>query len=188
MVRTVIGVLQALVLSAAAGGASLAIPSQAEEPTADERLRHVESSIYWRQRSYERAESRRQALIADQLGMNDIGRARAYASGPGGVVFYRQPLPLDAAYGVVPRAPGPGVFEPWPYVPGDIWGYRAPVSTPQPIGQQQVQTGPNRWESFPIYEQDLAAGPPPSALPLQSEEQLPSLPPPPRAPSGPRAF
>jgi hypothetical protein len=44
------------------------------------------------------------------------------------------------------------VFQPWPYVPGDIYGYPAyyPPAR-QPIGQTQVQTGPNRWESHPVY-------------------------------------
>jgi hypothetical protein len=47
------------------------------------------------------------------------------------------------------------VFEPWPYVPGDIWGYTYYSPMRQPVGQQQVQTGPNRWESHPVYDPPL---------------------------------
>src|SRR5207237_8435661 len=42
------------------------------------------------------------------------------------------------------------------YVPGDIWGYGAYYQPArQPIGQQQSQTGPNRWESHPVYDPPL---------------------------------
>jgi hypothetical protein len=47
------------------------------------------------------------------------------------------------------------VFEPWPYVPGDIWGYRYYSPMRQPVGQHQEQTGPNRWESHPVYDPPL---------------------------------
>lgn len=47
------------------------------------------------------------------------------------------------------------VFEPWPYVPGDIYGYTYYSPMRQPIGQQQVQTGENRWESHPVYDPPL---------------------------------
>jgi len=41
-------------------------------------------------------------------------------------------------------------------VPGDVWGYPAYYQPArQPIGQQQTQTGPNRWESHPVYDPPL---------------------------------
>jgi len=43
------------------------------------------------------------------------------------------------------------IFSPWPYVPGDIYGYQWYDPVPQSIGQRQIQTGPNRWESHPVY-------------------------------------
>ncbi len=61
---------------------------------------------------------------------------------------------LDSAYAYgYARAPfGVGhVFEPWPYVQGDIWGYPWYDRVPQPIGRREIKTGPNRWESHPIY-------------------------------------
>jgi hypothetical protein len=57
------------------------------------------------------------------------------------------------------------IFEPWPIVPGDIWGSDDAGSVRQPIGQRQIQTGPNRWESYPIYREPLPplpTAPPPS--------------------------
>jgi hypothetical protein len=73
---------------------------------------------------------------------------------------------LDATYafgrggprGIVRRRGWIGpqtVFEPWPFVPGDIWGYTYYSPMRQPVGQQQVQNGPNRWESHPVYDPPL---------------------------------
>jgi hypothetical protein len=76
---------------------------------------------------------------------------------------------LDAAYGYGYTRPfgfgrgGPQtVFEPWPYVPGDIYGYPLGYQAArQPIGRIEAQTGPNRWESHPVYE--------PTAAPVVTE-------------------
>jgi hypothetical protein len=68
--------------------------------------------------------------------------ARVYAFGPGSA-YFRRPLWSSTA----PL----GVFEPWPLVPGDIWGYPWYDYVPQPIGRIEIQTGPNRWESHPVY-------------------------------------
>lgn len=103
--------------------------------------------------------------------------------------------------GYGPRASWP--FEPWPRVPGDIWGYPQPRPIPQPIGHESAQTAPNRWTYRPVYRLPLSneAGesqpgmffhdrPPLGvALPAPAEEvQSPRpLPAAPR-PSGPRAF
>ncbi len=83
----------------------------------------------------------------------------AYESG-GSV--YRDPPSLDYIYAMGRRRarddygrrvwPGhPDIFEPWPYVPGDIWGYQWYVPIRQPIGRVEIQTSPNRWESHPLY-------------------------------------
>ena len=77
---------------------------------------------------YQINEARRQGLIARQLDLN-----------------YR--MNLSAGYG--PRYPNP--FEPWPRVPGDIWGFPMPRPIEQPIGHESAQTGPNRWTYRPLY-------------------------------------
>src|SRR5262245_37532114 len=129
------------------------------------------------------AEEKRQAAVADQLYLNDTMRFYAgYPTSRGQTIYYgylssaamyaygfvRPPMAFSSldyayAYPVVPPwgaysawRGGPAVFTPWPYVPGDIYGY--PMYYPparQPIGQTQVQTGPNRWESHPVYDPPL---------------------------------
>ena len=95
------------------------------------------------------------------------GGPNSFAAG-----FYGNAVPvvptanLDATYafgrggarGIVRRRGWIGpqtVYEPWPFVPGDIWGYTYYSPMRQPIGQQQVQTGENRWESHPVYDPPL---------------------------------
>lgn len=46
--------------------------------------------------------------------------------------------------------------EPWPFLPGDIYGY--PLAEPQinqPIGQRERKIGPNRWLSQPVYAEQV---------------------------------
>jgi hypothetical protein len=132
---------------------------------------------------YQISETRRQDLIARQLDLN-----------------YR--MSLSAGYG--PRYPNP--FEPWPRVPGDIWGYPMPRPIEQPIGHESLQTGPNRWTYRPLYAADVmpladaaeirasqrAALPAKVQLPGPSDlsEPVPPNPPPskPRRALGPREF
>lgn len=52
-------------------------------------------------------------------------------------------------------------FEPWPPISGDIWGYPLNERVRQPIGHQSGQTGPNRWNYRPLYEEDVEALPSP---------------------------
>ncbi len=47
--------------------------------------------------------------------------------------------------------PCPFPFEPWPRVPGDIYGYQLYQPSPQPIGHESGQVAPNRWIYRPIY-------------------------------------
>jgi hypothetical protein len=148
------------------------------------------------------AEEQRQAAVAVQLGQNEAQRAWAgMPSARGSAIYYGYPLAdRDYAYAYGAYAYGPpryGVFEPWPLVPGDIYGgvYVAPLR--QPIGQWQGQTGPRRWESHPIYDPPLAdyRPLPEVALPLPvvplpaaplPPEVIAPVPAPPR--SGPREF
>jgi hypothetical protein len=135
--------------------------------------------------AYQLGEERRRANIEYQLYLNDqlkywsgIPTSRGetiYYGVPGSFAagFYGNAVPvvppanLDFTYAFGRfgprgwRAFGPGwvgpqtVFEPWPYVPGDVWGYTYYSPMRQPIGQQQIQTGPNRWESHPVYDPPL---------------------------------
>lgn len=119
------------------------------------------------------AEEQRQAALAAQLAKND--QMRAWSGLPlarGTTTVYGYPpaavvapavapavMDLDFAYGVAYRqfVPGPrlSVFEPWPVIPGDIYGFVYTTPVRQPIGQWQGQTGPRRWESHPIYDPPL---------------------------------
>ena len=102
---------------------------------------------------YRLAEEKRQADVAQQLSLNDQMRFwNGYPTSRGETIYYGYLSPGAAvAYG----------FWPWPYVPGDIWAnnvwgsgaYYQPAR--QPIGQRQMQTGPNRWESHPVYDPPL---------------------------------
>jgi hypothetical protein len=101
------------------------------------------------------------------------GMPNAYAGAPygypaslygyAGPLLTRANLDYTYAYGAGPLWGGYGsggyplsVFQPWPYLPGDIYGYGAYYAPArQPIGQQQLQTGPNRWESHPVYDPPL---------------------------------
>jgi hypothetical protein len=128
-------------------------------------------------------EDQRQANVSQQLFLNDqmrfwngyptsrgsiyygyLSPAAIQAYGYGAPLMTRANLDYVYGYGAGPlwggsqqNWTGPlAAFEPWPYVAGDIWGYRAYYQPArQPIGQQQTQTGPNRWESHPIYDPPL---------------------------------
>lgn len=133
------------------------------------------------------AEERRLLRLDDQLYLNDAMRARYgwplsndrvvwYGNAAG---LYESPVSLDYAYAYAPRRlAGRGgrlyierywsaplsVFEPWPYVPGDIYGYDFPPGIRQPIGQRQFQSGPTRWESHPVYADELEPAAPAAAV------------------------
>ncbi len=78
--------------------------------------------------------------------------------------------------GFGPQLVGP--FEPWPRVPGDIWGYPQARPIVHPIGHESAQTGPNRWIYRPIYATPSpaapAAAPPDVVQPPQAGVQLPA--------------
>jgi hypothetical protein len=127
------------------------------------------------------AEERRQGAFAGQIAASDQVRAWAGLPTTGGVTLYYGGLSSATFAGTGPLAdldyayafggpvvsgylrerawfgPTRTVFEPWPYVPGDIYGYRFVQPVRQPVGQWQGQTGPNRWESHPIYDPPVPA-------------------------------
>lgn len=129
----------------------------------------------------EQAEARRQAIIARQIDL--VARMNAIN------------CLLDP-------------FEPWPAVPGDIWGYPQNERVRQPIGHESGQVGPDRWIYRPLYAEDVEGGPavpepvaPPRPsvsagpeLPAPSDVQQGGLRPAPatkslrRVPRGPRSF
>jgi hypothetical protein len=124
--------------------------------------------------AFQLAEERRQANLQNQIYYNDAARAAAgLPTTRGETIYYYSPyrnygvIPWDAAYAyggtygyssagpfgrrTVTYSTGP-VFTPWPYVPGDIYGYRTYPQVRQPVGQRQVQIDENTWESHPVYD------------------------------------
>lgn len=97
--------------------------------------------------SYRQAEAQRQDLISRQLDLN-----------------YR----MIWQRGFGPRWPDP--FEPWPRVPGDIWGYPGPRPVEHPVGYRSEQVGPDHWIYRPVYaaEASLPAASPGLATPAST--------------------
>lgn len=148
-----------------------------------EQLPGTSSSLQAGQEAYQRAEQQRLNAMSRQLGWNNEMRRRSalppwqwyydngyYNSGYGGYVgssvTATSSLSLwDAPTYGVPSLYGnsPGFLadsllqEPWyPYGNVDIFGYRYDNPVRQPIGRESVQTGPNTWESRPVYADDFA--------------------------------
>jgi len=117
-------------------------------------LTHSSAPVCAQQPSLE--EQRRFAGFLDQYNLVQGLKARAaYGAGipPYGVASLESiyAYPRQTGYAAAYNGYYGRVFEPWPYVPGDIWGYRYYDGARQSIGQRQVQTAPDRWESFPVY-------------------------------------
>jgi len=128
-------------------------------------------------------EARRRDAINRQLGWNEFYRWRAATGDP--TTLYYDPYLPHAPYGRY----GYDLFSaPWLGAPGPVLGYGYYDAVPQPIGRRQVQTGPNRWESFPVYAEDLlekeASPRPPRGRPLRAPSAPPKFDPPDRAPRG----
>ena len=118
-----------------------------------------------------RWDARRIDAINRQLGWNELFRARAATA--------RFDPWFDSPY--VPYRPDAG-WGGWPYAVGRIDGYGFYDAIRQPIGRRQVQTGPNRWESFPIYAEDVEKPVVPLSPPVV-ERSAPAAPVPPAASS-----
>lgn len=126
--------------------------------------------------AYNRAEEQRRFTIGQQRELNEELRARSYLP-PGPVIYYGPTVGYAysrRSLGYSRRLPyGYGRYEERvvarPIVPAVVWpnryyginSYTYPFKLPvrQPIGQQQTQTGPNRWESHPVYAEPLPSYP-----------------------------
>ena len=119
--------------------------------------------------AYMRNEERRRSEVSPQLDL--VERLNWYASAApyySGDVYYgsRSLTESSHAHGRWHRRRwsafkhGP-IAEHGRAVERDLWG-RSPLvgGVRQPVGQRQIQTGPNRWESHPIYAEPPA---PPAA-------------------------
>jgi hypothetical protein len=147
--------------------------------------------------AYARAETRRREGIVRQL--QSIGEMLWYSGVPG---YFRDPPSLGALYAYgsqrplaarrlpgggcydVPQNPQANLFEPWPLVPGDIYGYPYLDRVDQPRGHEIIATGPNGYVYRPIYGRDLPAPPPPAARPASPKPESPQpIPPKPAEPA-----
>jgi hypothetical protein len=144
--------------------------------------------------AYHLAEEKRQADVSQQLFLNDQMRFfSGYPTSRAETIYYGYTTPyygyatpfatranLDYiyAYGAaVPWGVPLAVFRPWPLVPGHIYGYPAYYQPArQPIGRQEIQTGPRRWESHPLYAPPAVNGTF-YAAPIESAPQVESIPP-----------
>lgn len=143
----------------------------AAEPAAQPQYPHGYGPVEAGQESYQRAEAQRGAAVQAQVELNGQMRQQAavpgvaaYAWAPGVVWGPRRAYRYGPwAYpGYVPYPPAAlrpyrSVFEPWPMVPGRIYGYPYLNWVPQSRGQVQIQIGPGVILSRPDY------GPPPQA-------------------------
>ena len=113
----------------------------------------------------ERFERKRRGNIDRQLNLLEQMRWHSGLPYPG-----RWPPSLDYIYGrglgpvYRPGVNGayrsynpsfPDVFEPWPFVPGDIYGYGYLDQVEQPLGHKVIEAGPDRQITQPIYQRDL---------------------------------
>lgn len=170
------------------------------------------------QEAYEHFEGQRRAAAGAQIELNQILRNRLPWSSPyGDTIYYAPPgygigsssfgygLTMHRPYGYSPQnylaataAFGPGSYIPYPSL--FAYDYPSPVIR-QPIGMRQVQTGPRRWESHPVYgDEGVRATAPPVVVPRRTvRERVPvaepvreSPPPPapmePKTRRGPREF
>lgn len=155
------------------------------------------------QEAHDRAEAERQEAFARQRELNALARAEAdpYAgAAPApGMAYGMPPLPVPPPVPLGPRRaryavqsqfrysyyyPYPmlrayrGVFEPWPYGPGYVYGFPYLPQVRMPAGQVQIEIGPGRWLSRPVYEGEGPALEPTPAPPRPEAAQPEVVPPP----------
>jgi hypothetical protein len=107
--------------------------------------------------AYHLGEEKRQGAVNQQIVLNDQMRYwNGYPTSRGETLYYGYMSPAAlAAYGYSGYGPWSG-FQLGPWMGSGLWGtpyYFQPAR--QPIGQQQIQVSPNRWESHPIYDPPL---------------------------------
>ncbi len=108
-------------------------------------------------------ESQRQTNVQRQLGLIDTMR---WLNGlPNRYTGLRNSPSLAAIYSGATEGlvPGGYVFEPWPYVPGDIYGFQWDDLGSQPVGNDIVFDGPNRYSYRNTYSSQPVATPPVAA-------------------------
>ena len=156
------------------------------------------------QQAYQEFEGQRRAAAGAQIELNQILRNRLPWSSPyGDTIYYAPPgygggysslgysslgygVTLHRPYGYSPQnylgatyAFGPGTYIPYP----SLFAYSyVPPPIRQPIGMRQVQTGPRRWESHPVYADDAPPPTPPAVAPRRAEPAPEAEPPPAPAP------
>lgn len=109
--------------------------------------------------AYQQAEANRQQAVSQQAGQNEFyryrpmsydfyGNAAYYHRGYGNgipAMYYSNYGEYRSGYRYAPFATGYSI----------VGGYNVPPPMiRQPIGRREIQTGPNRWESFPVYAED----------------------------------
>lgn len=114
--------------------------------------------------AYRLGEERRQTTASYQLNLNDNLRFRSgLPTSRGETIYYGYMSPVTSSY----LYPGDSA-----YFPAGVLYPSYPLYYPlarQPIGQRQEQTGPNRWESHPVYNPPLT---PYQPLPLVNSRLL----------------
>lgn len=126
--------------------------------------------------SHFRAEAGRRESLGRQLETNDAmawyAGAPTYAPYPPDLetVYAYPPGAFRGIWGASPTSiyrSYPGVFEPWPLVPGDIYGYPYVNRIEQPRGHVVIPYGRSSYYYGPVYDRDLAPVFPgnPNALP-----------------------
>jgi hypothetical protein len=127
------------------------------------------TSTYWLH------EQQRRQAIADQIGTQEHLR---WQSGLPSRLSPARPYSLESIYSGLAYAPGPDapwrtdVFEPWPFVPGDIYGRQFDGAVPQPWGHRVTPLGPNGYTYEPLYE-PLLPLPAPAVPAIPPERPLP---------------
>ncbi len=124
--------------------------------------------------AYQEGEFQRRSAVQQQVELNRALRYPLPWSTPFGETIYYS--------GYAPPGFGAGFYGYSSYSPYYLgrfgYGY-PPPNIRQPIGQRQVQTGPRRWESFPVYEEDLVPAASPR-IPLAASVVAPPEPMPPK--------
>jgi hypothetical protein len=85
--------------------------------------------------------------------------ADVYAYPQSSIVFYNAPA---APGGSGPYTAPVPVFQPWPRVPGDIWGTPYYGYVRQPIGHVKIWTGPASYIYKPVYASPAMEAAPPA--------------------------
>jgi hypothetical protein len=170
--------------------ASIAVPAGAQSTSAPaQRDRGVETydALQAGQNAYRAAEAQRQAAIDRQLQVQDEIRwynswAPGYGDGPTLTEIYAYGSPR--AYRRAQRQGYGPLFEPWPRVPGDIYGSSYYGYVRQPTGHEKIWTSPNGYIYRPRYDRPPSSGEPALPAIVPPASRAPSRGVPPAPPGG----